>query len=85
MYSALGDNMGGMGSFGVGSTGMGAVMKEFRQQPYPVDVISLQLYDRLSGMQRQWGAPAQSELSKVIASCKLSLHRLCSADERVEC
>ena len=51
MFSALGDNMGGMGSFGVGSTGMGAVMKEFRQQPYPVDVISSQLYGRLSSMQ----------------------------------
>ena len=44
MYVDSAPNMGGMGGFG----SMGS--KELRQQPYPVDVISSQLYNRLGGV-----------------------------------
>ena len=40
----MGGGQGGMGGFG----SMGS--KELRQQPYPVDVISSQLYNRLGGV-----------------------------------
>lgn len=41
----------GSGNFGFSHFGMGAMgVKDYRQQPYPVDVISSQLNGRPNGM-----------------------------------